>query len=106
MFARMSNQYKYFCSVENRRVLNISLDEVYLKKHFHLDSYDSFLTEEEMSFFSTQTAIRILENHKELVFLNYCPVCGILARTPMAKQCINGHKWDNLNHNQDTSIVT
>jgi len=30
---------------------------------------------------------RILREHSEEVYLNYCPQCGALARTPQAKQC-------------------
>jgi rubrerythrin len=30
---------------------------------------------------------RILREHSENVFLNYCPRCGALAKTPRAKQC-------------------
>lgn len=30
---------------------------------------------------------RILREHSESVFLNLCPKCGSLARTPQAKQC-------------------
>jgi hypothetical protein len=36
---------------------------------------------------------KILETHKDKVFLNYCPVCSTLARTPTAKQCRCGHSW-------------
>ena len=30
---------------------------------------------------------RILRDNADKVFLNYCPHCGKLARTPRAKQC-------------------
>jgi hypothetical protein len=30
---------------------------------------------------------RILRERPEQVYFNYCPKCGALARTPMAKQC-------------------
>lgn len=30
---------------------------------------------------------RILHQHQKEIFLNYCPKCGALARTPSAKQC-------------------
>jgi len=30
---------------------------------------------------------RILREHPDKVFLNYCPKCGALTRTPRAKQC-------------------
>lgn len=37
--------------------------------------------------FLINTAIRILNEHKEKIFLNTCPNCKKLARTPKAKQC-------------------
>jgi ribosomal protein L40E len=30
---------------------------------------------------------RIMDEHSDEVFLNYCPKCGALAKTPRAKQC-------------------
>ena len=30
---------------------------------------------------------RVLREHRGEVFLNRCPLCGALARTPLAKQC-------------------
>jgi hypothetical protein len=43
--------------------------------------------------FKRDVVIRIFTNHQQDIFLNYCPVCGQLARTPMAKQCRQGHTW-------------
>lgn len=44
--------------------------------------------------FQIQTAKRILEQNPDKVFLNNCPQCGKLARTPRAKQCrFCGHNW-------------
>lgn len=31
---------------------------------------------------------RIIREHPDQVFLNYCPRCGIIARTPRAKLCV------------------
>lgn len=42
------------------------------------DGYDSF---------ELRTAKRILSEHTNDIFLNYCPNCQKLARTPLAKQC-------------------
>ncbi|CAL2108455.1 conserved hypothetical protein [Tenacibaculum sp. 190524A02b] len=48
--------------------------------------------------FFINTAIRILKEYKEKVFLNCCPKCKKLARTPRAKQCrYCNNKWfDNV----------
>lgn len=37
--------------------------------------------------FERDIAVRILQETPEQVFLNNCPQCRKLARTPMAKQC-------------------
>jgi hypothetical protein len=34
-----------------------------------------------------RVAIRIYQQHKDELNLNYCPKCNKLARTPQAKQC-------------------
>ena len=44
--------------------------------------------------FKARTAQRILEEHGDQVFLNRCPQCDALARTPTARQCrFCGHDW-------------
>lgn len=44
--------------------------------------------------FEIRTANRILKDNSNKVFLNNCPKCGKLARTPMAKQCRHcSHNW-------------
>lgn len=49
------------------------------------DGYDNF---------ELNVAQRILENHKNKIFLNNCKKCGKLARTPQAKQCrFCGYDW-------------
>ncbi len=49
------------------------------------DGYDTF---------ETIVAKRIFSQQREAVFLNICPNCGKLARTPLAKQCrFCAHRW-------------
>lgn len=49
------------------------------------DGYDNF---------EIKVASRILNEHEDKVFLNYCPKCKKLARTPFAKQCrYCGNDW-------------
>ncbi len=44
--------------------------------------------------FMINCAERILKENSDKVFLNYCPNCGRLARTPQAKQCrFCGFDW-------------
>jgi hypothetical protein len=44
--------------------------------------------------FEMRTAARILRDSGDKVFLNCCPRCGELARTPTAKQCrCCGNDW-------------
>ena len=52
------------------------------------------LAREGMQAFRGQTAARILRDHSKEVFLNYCPRCHELARTPKAQQCRScGFDW-------------
>lgn len=49
------------------------------------DGYDAFME---------RTATRILTEQGNKVFMNCCPQCGALARTPKARQCrFCGHDW-------------
>ena len=44
--------------------------------------------------FELNVAKRIMQESPEKVFLNNCPQCHKLARTPYAKQCRHcGHSW-------------
>jgi hypothetical protein len=44
--------------------------------------------------FFERTAKRILVEDRDNIFLNNCPSCGALARTPQARQCrACGHDW-------------
>jgi hypothetical protein len=46
--------------------------------------------------FEERTARRILAEHGDDIFLNYCPRCGALAKTPDARQCrFCRHHWHN-----------
>ncbi|MEI6411553.1 MAG: hypothetical protein WCR52_19345 [Bacteroidota bacterium] len=52
------------------------------------------LLQEGYDSFEIRVATRILNEHPERVFLNNCPACGRLARTPDANQCRHcGHQW-------------
>lgn len=49
--------------------------------------------------FAERTAERILAERKDSVFLNFCPRCQELARTPKARQCrFCGFDWHPVNH--------
>ena len=46
--------------------------------------------------FVLSTGRRILQEHRDKIIFNYCPRCGVLARTPKARQCrCCGHDWHN-----------
>jgi hypothetical protein len=46
--------------------------------------------------FMERTTGRILAEHGNEIFLNYCPRCGALAKTPYARQCrFCRHDWHN-----------
>ena len=55
------------------------------------------LAAEGLDGFRARTARRILDEHRDQVFLNYCPRCGGLTRTPQAKLCLHcGHSWHHV----------
>src|ERR1700761_9268938 len=41
--------------------------------------------------FALRTAERIYREHRDEIFVNECPRCGKLAKTPKAKQCPHCH---------------
>jgi hypothetical protein len=46
--------------------------------------------------FELNTAKRVLEKYPDKIFLNKCPKCNKLARTPNAKQCrFCDYNWHN-----------
>lgn len=56
------------------------------------------LSREGLQAFRARTATRILKDHSCEVFLNCCPQCHGLARTPTAKQCrFCGFDWHPAN---------
>jgi len=47
--------------------------------------------------FELNVASRILSQNSDKIFLNNCPKCNKLARTPYARQCRHcGHSWHDL----------
>lgn len=47
--------------------------------------------------FFLNVSSRILTQHREQIFLNHCPKCGALAKTPKAKQCAKCyHSWHEI----------
>jgi len=46
-------------------------------------------------------AQRIVRDHADEVYLNYCPACGALTRTPTARLCLScGHSWFHVPRDQ------
>jgi hypothetical protein len=46
-------------------------------------------------------AQRILRDHADEVYLNQCPACGALTRTPTARLCLScGHSWFHVPRDQ------
>jgi hypothetical protein len=46
-------------------------------------------------------AQRILRDHADEVYLNHCPACGDLTRTPTARLCLScGHSWFHVPRDQ------
>ncbi len=43
--------------------------------------------------FQDKVVKQLLSDYKQLILINYCPICGELARTPIAKSAKCGHTW-------------
>lgn len=59
-------------------------------RYFDMDQAPFSITNDS---FDVLIATKILERHRDHVYLNYCPKCNQLARTPLAKQCRCGYNW-------------
>lgn len=89
-----TSTYKLECSTSD----NSNLTRVYREKGW-LTSDQSVLDllKDGYEKFELNVANRILSRNSEKVFLNNCPKCNRLARTPYAKQCRHcGHSWHDL----------
>lgn len=65
-----------------------------LKKGWMTDKLEVLqLLDNGIDVFKEKVVRRILGESGREVFLNLCPKCGRLARTPFAKQCRCGHSW-------------
>jgi len=83
--------------------LGIDTDPAIVPKALNIYKKASWISEDESILnllkdgydtFEVTVAKRILNQQKEEVFLNICPDCGKLARTPFAKQCrFCKHRW-------------
>lgn len=82
-------------NVENKQLS--SKDDQLLKTRLEIqhlsDEQISTYTEEYYETLVTKVVERIYQKYQENMFFNHCPICGVLARTPKAKQCKNGHSW-------------
>ena len=72
----------------NNELNTLSLTNVYKKRGWLTGDNEVIdLLKNGYDNFEISAARRILLEHKRNVFLNYCPKCNHLARTPRAKQC-------------------
>jgi hypothetical protein len=67
----------------------LSLEEKAMQKRLFIASNAN-----NYEYFKKTIAEKVLREHGDQVFINKCPRCGRLARTPLAKQCRHcGHDW-------------
>jgi len=69
-----------------------ALEEMYYKRGWLTSDQTVLdLLKDGYESFALKAAGRVLQEHK--VFLNNCPKCNQLARTPYARQCRCGYSW-------------
>ena len=77
----------------------------HLRELLSSDPNVTLLAHDGVQTFVERTAARILAEHGDQVFLNYCPRCGALAKTPRARQCrLCRHDWHDGTATQRDSI--
>jgi hypothetical protein len=87
-YNRWRKEVKYYYAIEQSPHL-----VEYYKKKYSIEDDHIFITDEEYDEYDISVTNRIITEHRDKIFFNYCPVCGTLARTPYAKQCPKGHRW-------------
>jgi hypothetical protein len=101
--------YSTLLNKEEREILNRLLDylnfldlQEVIGKEEAKEKYTLFdLDEKWIQYFQVHSRNEIRENiaqnillrHEKEIFFNTCPVCGEIARTPIGRQCIKGHRW-------------
>lgn len=86
--------YKYYLANQKVESSNEKLGKIIMSK-WGTTSKDALeLLEGGYDEFKKRVANRILLEQPNSIFINNCPNCGKLARTPKAKQCrFCGHDW-------------
>jgi len=87
---------RHFTSLEKLSANNSPNREKAFRKNGWLTDDDKALAllKDGYEMFELKAAERILIENKDRVFLNNCPQCGKLTRTPRAKQCHHCfHTW-------------
>ncbi|MCX6180413.1 MAG: hypothetical protein NT150_00605 [Bacteroidetes bacterium] len=74
--------------IKTKNLTNEALIKMYYKKEWlSTDQSVLELLKDGYGNFELNVACRVLLEHAQKVFLNLCPRCNKLARTPQAKQC-------------------
>jgi len=87
--------YNYL--LRNYWVLFTDSEKCYVNKNIRLQATNNVLSSDNI-IFQNEVVKRLLEHYPTEIFLNKCPICGELARTPNAKSASCGHVW----YNKDT----
>jgi hypothetical protein len=89
----LKHQMSSFKSNENPQFRKIMIDKGWISS----DPEITNLLENGYEIFKQNIVTRIMTETPEKVFLNNCPKCNKLARTPHAKQCRHcGYSWHHL----------
>jgi hypothetical protein len=86
--AMLTHSYSYKATSDNMRKVLLERGWISDDKEVHQMLADGYPV------FVHRVAGRLLRENKNKIFMNNCPNCGKLARTPLAKQCRHcGHDW-------------
>jgi len=102
------NNYHFFRKMALENISNSNLsneEERLIKENFNLQDFSdedfAIYNENYQSRLISKIANRIMNLYRDEIFFNRCPVCNVLARTPDARQCKHGHRWDDYDLIED-----
>jgi hypothetical protein len=87
-------QKHYHATLKTDNISDSPLREMMLRQWGTKDKETLDLLDNGYEEFKRLSANKILREHKDKIFVNNCPKCGRLARTPLSKQCRHcRHDW-------------
>ena len=93
-FEEKAAQKHHLATLKSDYAKNPKLKEIILNRWSAKDEVALSLLDNGYEEFKRKAAEKIIREQSDKIFINNCPNCGRLARTPLAKQCRHcGQNW-------------